>query len=280
MALDTGYQSLQANGTEIFYRADLPEKPKGIVLISHGYGGHSGQYQHFMDFLSRNGYGVYAYDHRGHGRSRTPKGHLERYELLIEDMSALVQMIKRTHPGVPLFTFGHSMGGFVAFAYGLLQPQTLSGQIFSAPALGMPWGTGWIPEFLFELLGTHLGQLRVYHLVKRQAARDEGFRRALRTDPLALKFATVRFFYEFIHRGIRWVQQNADKYTLPCLFLHGRADKIIPYATSQTVMQQISSTDKTLKLYECLYHELLQEPERDMLMQDILQWLEQFLERS
>jgi lysophospholipase len=93
-------------------------------------------------------------------------------------------------------------------------------------------------------------------------------------DPLVLKYATAGFFYEFIYRGVRFAQENASQYQLPCLFLHGTGDRIIPYQSSPDIFKKISSQDKKLKLYEGLYHELIQEPEQEEVLGDILSWLE------
>lgn len=261
--------------TDIFYYRLLPERPKAIVLISHGYGGHSGQYTHLADFLYRHGYGVYALDHRGHGRSPSPKGHIANYQHFIDDLNYLIKFIKKTHPETPLYTFGHSMGGFIAFSYALLHPNNLQGQIFSAPALGAPWGTHLLPSWFWQLSGSYLSELRIYHIIKRPSCRDPLFKQTRRQDPYVLKYATLGFFNEFVHRGIHWASSNSGNYELPCLILHGKQDKIIPYQSSVQIYSQIKAQDKQIRLYEKLNHELIQEPEKELVLQDILTWLNQ-----
>lgn len=260
--------------TGIFYYSILPKHPKAIIIISHGYGGHSGQYAHLAELLFHQGYAVYALDHRGHGRSPAPKGHIDDYRHFIYDFDQLIKHIKQCHPQTPLYTFGHSMGGFIAFAYALLHPDILKGQIFSAPALGAPWGTGLIPDRFWRLGGKYLSNLRIYHILKRPSCRDPKFKRTSRLDPYTLKYATLGFFNEFIYQGVRWAGSNAESYTVPCLILHGKADKIIPYQSSIRLFSRIGTQDKQLKLYKNLNHELAQEPEKGIVIKDILSWLE------
>lgn len=269
------YHTLTAtDGVPIFYISSIPEPPQGIVVICHGYGGHSGQYDHFTGELLAKGYGVYAYDQRGHGRSPAERGHLDNFLDMVGDLHTVIEYIITTHPGVPLFTLGHSMGGLVSFLYGNQHPELLHGQIFSAPAVGKPWGTQIIPDWFFRVVRTYFSHVNIPPIIKRTSCSDPDFMRALRQDPLVLKKSTAGFFCEFIHCGITMAQSQAAHYSLPCLFLHGKSDKIIPYRSSVELFARIQSIDKTLQLYDHLYHELLQEPAKALVITDILAWLE------
>ena len=266
---------LTDKGLRIYYYLQIPQDAWGIVLISHGYGEHFGLYEEFMEFLTLNGYGVCAYDHRSHGRSEEERGHIERFELLIDDMAEVVRNLKRDYPELQLFMFGHSMGGLIAFTYGILHPEDIQGQIFTGPAVGKPWGTSLIPSGLFRLFKRYFARVRIYPILARKGSRNTALRAKLKDDPYMLRYVTVGFVYEFIYRGIAWGKDNAPKYRLPALFLHGKSDKIIPYRASVNIFKEISSEDKVLKLYESLYHELVREPEREEVWRDVLEWLEQ-----
>lgn len=263
------------NGRKIYYRKEIPAGICAMLIICHGYGEHSGLYRDFSRFLSQNGYGVYTYDHPAHGRSEEERGHIERFETMIDDLADVVKHVKCEHPDSPLYIFGHSMGGLIAFSYGVLHPEDIMGQVFTGPALGMPWGTNLIPVWLFKGLKSFFPKVKVYPMLTRKGSRNREYRLAVRHDPYVLKYATIGFYYEFIRRGIPWAQHNAQRYRLPCLFLHGKDDKIIPCQSSMNICGQIVSGDKTLKLYEGFNHELVQEPERELVWQDILAWLNQ-----
>lgn len=264
---------LAEDGTKIFYYRALPAQPKGLVLISHGYGGHSGQYQHVVSALANQGYAVYAYDHRGHGRSETERGHADDFKVLITDFGSVVSHIKNDYPGLKLFTLGHSMGGLISFLYGISRQDQVSGQIFAAPALAMPWGTAWIPPLFFKLAGHYLGKVKIYPIIRRRSCRSRKFREDAEQDPLTLKYATVSFFAQFLQHGIRLGQTQASEYRLPSLFLLGSEDRIIPYKPALKIIEHTHSRAR-IKTYPGLYHELLQEPEKDQVLWDILTWLE------
>lgn len=263
-----------SQAVKVFYREVHPNGEKGIVMICHGYGEHSGYYLDLMQFLVKHSYGVYALDHRGHGRSEEERGHLEKFEFFLEDLDVLVNFAREKHPTLPIYMFGHSMGGLIAFHYGILYPEKLDGQIFSGAAVGMPAGTSFIPGFLFRFLNKRFHHHKIYQVLSHRATRNLELQEKSKADPMLLKYATVGFYYEFIYRGVIGAKKGAGNYRLPCLFLHGRADRIIPCQSSPYIFGRISSQDKELKIYDGLYHELIQEPEREMVLGDILNWLE------
>lgn len=264
-----------AEGLHIFYRKEIPFNPKGIVIISHGYGEHSGHYLELANFLIQHGYGVYAIDHRSHGQSEGKRGHIESFFGFISDFHEFILIVRSKHPNNSIFTFGHSMGGLIAFVYGLMHlEEDIKGQIFSGPALGTPWGLYRVPLKLYELLGKTIPKARIYRVVRGRASRNLQYLKEFAADPFDLRYSTISFLTEFLYKGISWGQQNAENYNLPCLFLHGKCDKVIPYFRSSEIYNKIKSEDKALKLYEHCYHELVHEPERDIIMSDILDWLE------
>lgn len=93
------------------------------------------------------------------------------------------------------------------------------------------------------------------------------------SDPLVCTGSLrVRTGYEIL-RITSYLQQNLRKLTVPFLVLHGTADSVTDPAASQKLYEEASSNDKTIKLYEGFSHDLLFEPEREDITQDIIQWL-------
>lgn len=274
--MEQDYNHIQTKeGIKIYYRQKLPQNPKAVVVISHGYAEHSRFYIRLMEFFTAHGYAAYALDHRGHGLSEAERGHLDRFEVFLEDLDVFVDYVQGLHPTLPLFMFGHSMGGLISFNYGVLHPDKLRGQIFSGAALGRPVGTESIPNFPFKLLSMLLSRFKVRPNLRGKTTRNLEVRRCSDRDSLVLKYGTLGFFYQFACRGVSFAQGNTARYQLPCLFLHGTDDRIVPCKVSQSIFPMLSAQDKTLKLYEGLYHELIQEPEQEVVLADILGWLEQ-----
>ena len=106
-----------------FYRNAPKSAPKAIVHISHGMAEHAGRYEWFMQTLMEAGYAVYAHDIRGHGytyASDSFKGHFsDKHGLdkLLHDLDFAIHLIKKNHPNVPIFCFGHSLGSILLLRY-------------------------------------------------------------------------------------------------------------------------------------------------------------------
>jgi len=262
-------------GIKIYYRHKLPPNPKAVVVICHGYAEHSYFYLPLMERLAAEGYGAYALDHRGHGYSEAERGHLDRFETFLEDLDFFVDYVQGLHPTLPFFMFGHSMGGLITFNYGILHPEKLKGQIFSGAALDRPVGTEKIPAFIFWLGSVLFKKYKIRPNLRGKTTRNKQVRKVSDGDPLVLRYGTMGFFYEFACRGVSFAQKKAECYNLPCLFLHGIADGIVACQSSEKTFPRISSQDKTLKLYEGLYHELIHEPEGEEVLADILSWLKE-----
>jgi len=140
--------------------------------------------------------------------------------------------------------------------------------------LGAPWGLYGASLKLCNVLGKTIPKGRIYRIGRRRATRNIQYSKEFKKDFYDLRYSTIGLIREFLYKGISWAQENAEHYDLPCLFLHGKCDKVIPYERTTEVYHRIQSEDKTLKFYENCYHELVHEPEKEEIMSDILCWLE------
>ena len=134
-----------ARGTDLHVRAWPVERPRGRLLLVHGLGEHTGRYEPLAEALTRRGYAVLAYDQRGHGRSAGRRGHVDAFELFIEDLVAVHSRMNELLPGPGLpFLYGHSMGGLVLLRYLQTRRPPAPGAVLSAPWLATlaevaPW---------------------------------------------------------------------------------------------------------------------------------------------
>ncbi len=259
------------DGMELFHIKDLPQDPKAIIVLVHGLAEHCGRYDYVVRKLIDFGYGVYRFDNRGHGRSGGKRGHLEDFQPFIDDADLFVELARKEAPSLPLFILGHSMGGFIAAGYGAKYPGKLTGQILSGPVvIELP-----MADALKGLDVKNAPEMPIPNTHSSLICRDQGVVKDYENDPLVLKETTLKLLVTILLDGVAWLQEHLKNYTYPCLILHGGGDQIVDKASSEYLYENISSKDKTLKIYKDLYHEILNEAEKDEVLSDIRKWIEE-----
>ncbi|WP_315121796.1 lysophospholipase [uncultured Clostridium sp.] len=259
--------------TEIFYTKDRVENPRAIVLIVNGLCEHLGRYDYLTNKLNSFQYSVYRFDNRGHGRSGGERGYLEKFSDFLEDTNAIVDLAKEENKKCPIFMLGHSMGGLITAAYGMKYKNKLKGQMLSGAALlELPIFEDLKKDDHFEKHPREKSPNGLSHLI----CRDEEVVKAYDEDPLVLKETNIKLLGEAFINGAAWVKENVKSYTYPCLIMHGEEDKIVPLDCSRWFFNYSSSKDKSLKIYEECYHEILNEKEeKEEVIGDIQEWIEE-----
>jgi lysophospholipase len=262
-----------AGGVRIFRRTWIPAAPpRALIALAHGAGEHSGRYQHVAERLIGEGYGVYALDHRGHGRSAGPRALVDRMANLVADLDALIVLAAGEHPGAPVFLLGHSMGGAIALRYTIAHQDRLAGLILSAPLAALDAAPTHV-KLVAKALSAVAPRLPAVAVDSKLVSRDPAVVAAYDADPL-------------VHHGklpVRTVAELADAVdsfpaavtaiTVPTLILYGTADGLCPPRGSVMLADRISAEDLTVRSYDGLYHEILNEPERDRVLDDLVGWL-------
>jgi lysophospholipase len=262
-----------AGGVRIFRRTWMPDAPpRALIALAHGAGEHSGRYQHVAERLIGEGYGVYALDHRGHGRSAGPRALVDRMANLVADLDALIVLAAGEHPGAPVFLLGHSMGGAIALRYTIAHQDRLAGLILSAPLAALDAAPTHV-KLVAKALSAVAPRLPAVAVDSKLVSRDPAVVAAYDADPL-------------VHHGklpVRTVAELADAVdsfpaavtaiTVPTLILYGTADGLCPPRGSVMLADRISAEDLTVRSYDGLYHEILNEPERDRVLDDLVGWL-------
>ncbi len=257
-------------GVDLFVSLSPVDDPKAVVIIVHGLCEHSGRYEYVASRLNDFGYAVYRYDNRGHGRSGGEPGYVEDFQLFSDDADWIVGLARQEYPNIPRFMLGHSMGGFIAGAYGVRYPGQISGQVFSGPAVIVLPIFAEYESFDFDAEGRTLISNALGDII----SRDRQVVQDYADDPLVLKVFSTKLMGEVFIKGATWLMDNMGAYRYPCLILHGGDDQIVLPDASRYLFEHISSADKQLKIYEGLYHEILNEPEKDSVLEDIRQWIE------
>ena len=257
------------DGINLYVSKNVPENPKAAIVIVHGLCEHSGRYDYVTAKFNSRGFSVYRFDNRGHGKSGGDRGYVKDFNEFIDDAAQIVEMAGHQNPQLPLFTLGHSMGGFITACYGVKHPGRLAGQILSGAAT-------MISPLLAGLEGIDFSANArdpIANALSAQVSRDPKIVEAYVNDPLNLKEFTTWLMSEALIRGARWLMDQTPSYTYPCLILHGGADQIVAPDSSKQFHERIGSKDKSLKIYDGLYHEILNEPEKDTVIEDISAWI-------
>ncbi|MDE3133499.1 MAG: lysophospholipase [Acidobacteriota bacterium] len=245
---------------------------RGVVTIAHGYGEHVGRYQHVAARLNESGYAVYGLDHQGHGRSAGKRGRIS-VAAAASDLDQLIVTVSRArHPELPQFLLGHSMGGLIALRYAIAHQQRLTGLAVSAPLAAVQGGAA-LKSF-GKLLGRVLPGAPVSRVAPQLVSRDHAVVKDYIADPLnhhgAIPAGVAR---EFIV-STSTLATDVRRITLPTLLMWGTADRLCPPAGSELVAANIGSEDLTVRRYEGLFHEILNEPEQAQVLDDLVGWLD------
>ena len=248
--------------------------PDGVVVLVHGAHEHGGRYAHVAERLGAAGYASYAPDHPGHGRSPGRRGDIRSLDAAVEGVAQTARAAADRHPGVPLFVYGHSLGGLVALHYLTGEPhERVAGGVVSAPALDASTANP-AQRVLAPVLSRLVPDLGVLQLDAETVSRDPEVVAAYRTDPLNHTGKMVARTGTEIMRGAAAMPARLRGLRLPLLVLHGGADRLMPPSASEVVRAHAGSPDLTVRIWDGLYHEPHNEPEKEQVLDDVVAWLD------
>ena len=273
-------QRLQSpDGLKIFVRSWLPEgKPRAVVALVPGFNSHSAYYACPAQQFAADGLAAYAVDLRGRGNSDGERFYVEKFADYVSDVNLLVQLAKSSNPGVPVYLLGHSAGGVVACLYILDNPGEVNGLICESFAHDIP-----APDFalaVFKGISHVAPHAHILHLKNEIFSRDPKIVQAMNEDPLiAHETQPTKTLAEMVRADER-LKKEFPLITLPVLILHGTADQATKPSGSKRFYETAGSKDKTLKLYEGHYHDLLNDLDKEEVMADIQNWINAHISAS
>ena len=267
-------ESFVASGAlNIFLRSWQPERePRGVLVICHGLNSHGGQYAWPAEQFAKAGLAVYAPDLRGRGRSDGERFHVEDVADYVTDVAGAVKIARSRHPGLPVFLLGHSAGGVVGAIYVLESQSELAGFICESFAFQVP-----APGFALAAVKwlSHIApRLPVLKLKNEDFSRDPKVVAALNADPLTANEVQPAITIAALVRADERLRDEFPKIMLPVLILHGTDDRATVSHGSEFFYRTVGSQDKTLKLYEGHYHDLLADFGKEDVAADITAWIE------
>lgn len=264
------------DGTRMFmavYRPD-DDKPRALLILLHGLGSHAGDFAEMGEYLAERGIAVFIPDLRGFGHYSGLKGHVMSFEEYIEDIQNLVMQVKDRYLNKITYLFGSSMGAINAVGYVTRYPRTIDGLLLQSPGvstrvnlgLGLRIGLRFLSilnvKRFFELNPDYTDTSRNPETVQRHEK-----------DPLRFERVTARFIVEMLSASKNGFQ-SASQIVLPILVQQGSEDKAVLPDRNKEFFDNLESADKTWELYDGLYHEIHEEPEREQVFGDLYNWLD------
>ncbi len=246
------------------------EHPRANILLAHGFGEYSGRYHRLIGALNRAGYNVYTYDLRGHGQSDGVRA-VNDVAVLVQDHLALCASLRELK--LPLFSFGHSLGGLIVAAAHLQDPRGVVGVVLSSPALLVGVNEpGWlkavgrvlartVPGLPLTVLPT-AGLSRIAEEVSAYEADAQMYHGKV---PVLTAISMLK-----VSEGL-WAR--VPSWTLPTLTLHGDADLLADVNGSRRFDREIASVDKTYIEVAGGYHELFNDLVSEEMTGKLIEWL-------
>ncbi len=265
-----------SDGVELFEQRWTPEgNSTAVVLLVHGYAEHSGRYVHVAQFLTDRGYAIEAYDLRGHGQSEGNRVFIRSVDEHLADLQNMLHRVQARNPKLPVFLLGHSMGGAIVTLFEIRTKPDVRGVVLSGPALSSKRKTPRFVQRLFLIVGRLFPRLPVGKLASADVSRDPDVVKAYDADPLVYRKRMPAGTLAAMIRAGREIHARMEDFSAAALLLlHGAEDNLTDPAGSRELFERASTSDKEIKVYPGLFHEIFNEPERDQVFADLTAWLE------
>jgi alpha-beta hydrolase superfamily lysophospholipase len=261
------------DGLEMYARGWKPENPKAVVVLVHGHGEHVNRYNHVADVFTQAGYAMQGFDLRGHGQSTGQRGHTPEYQNLMNDIADFIGDAQKRYPGLPLFLYGHSMGGNQAINYVLRSSQGLKGVIATGPWLKLAFDPSAAQLLMAKALNGLVPSFSLSSgLSQSSLSRDPEVVSKYAADPLVHDKVSVRLYNSVYGSGL-WALEHAAELKIPMLLMHGSGDKLTSAGASQEFAKRAGNL-VTFRLWDGFYHEIHNEPEKAEVIQAMVDWLD------
>lgn len=260
------------DGTRLFLRGALPKCPVVANIIHiHGMGEHSARYFHVAECFAKYGCRFCSYDMRGHGRSAGRRGYIADYSELINDL-AIVWNHYRVE-GLPMFLYGHSLGGQIAINFLAQRRPDARGAIITSPWFELAFRPNRFKMFLANI-ATHIWPTFTQHtgIDGSRLSRDQDFLAAMPDLDLVHRRMSAKMFTE-LSRGAIAARRCAHEVALPLLLIHGADDPVTSVEATLKFYKEANSQDKTLKVYPSTLHETHNDFDREAVLADITSWM-------
>jgi len=265
--------SFKVSTKKIYGQYFKTDTVKGIVILVHGMGEHSGRYTNFViPRLLENHLSVITYDQFGHGKTEGKRGHNPSFEAVLECITAIIHKSKQLFDDAPLYLYGHSMGGNVVLNYILKKEHSFKAVIATSPLLRLAFKPPTWKLAIGRILQKIAPSLTMpSELDASGISRDPLEVKKYLNDSLVHDKISPNYSLTFFKTG-EWAIENAHLLKTPTLVIHGTGDLITDYKASQEFVKNTNQVG-SLELFQGGYHELHNDFEKEKFMEIVLQWI-------
>ena len=261
-------------GVRIVYDVWTPDtEPRGVVVLSHGFGEHARRYDHVAHRFGQAGLVTYALDHRGHGRAGGKRVRVRKIDEYTGDFDTLVKTASSEFPGSPAPCWATAWAAASFSATGRSPRRVRADGALRAGGI-RPRRVPRAKRLLGKTVGSLLPDLPVEQLDANAVSRDPEVVAAYNADPLVHHGKVPAGVGKALIAVGETMPKRACALTAPLLVVHGAEDRLIPASGSEVLVDCVGGSDVHLKVYPELYHEVFNEPERDRVLDDVTAWIE------
>lgn len=262
------------DGLMLFEQAWMPENErKAVVVLVHGLGEHSSRYEPVAEFLTSNGIGIETFDLRGHGKSDGRRAYINSFDEHLRDLDIFYERVEERHPGAPVFLYGHSMGATISVLHIITREVQFQGLLLSGILIKIGDDISPLLIKMSSIIGTYAPRMKTTKLDSASISRDPRIVKHYDEDPLNYRAGVPARTGQELITAMNRIQVQMGTITLPILIMHGSGDKMTDPGGSQELYDAVSSKDKTIKLYNGFYHEIHNDPEKQQVLDDIINWI-------
>ena len=274
--METTWTFQSEDDVTFFAREWKPDSAKAVIALVHGHGEHIGRYEHVAEAMNAAGYAMTGFDLRGHGRSTGKRGHTPSYDALLEDVMRFLRQTATRFPEMPIFLYGHSLGGNLVLNTALRRKPAVKGVIATGPWLRLAFEPPAVKIALAKTMQSLLpGMLQSSGLETAALSHDEAVVRAYENDPLVHDKISARMFVVMYDAGL-WALEHASELTIPLLLMHGSADRLTSADASREFAER-AGDKATLKIWDDAYHEIHNEPEKEEVFRTMITWMDSLM---
>ncbi|SER24974.1 Lysophospholipase, alpha-beta hydrolase superfamily [Gracilibacillus ureilyticus] len=280
--MHSSYFLQSEDGLQLFYQTWEPSNPRAVIIVVHGAGEHSGRYQTLSEQCVKQDIAVVAPDLRGFGQSDGMRGHVNTFQEYLDDLHKLMDWVSVKFAALPVFLFGHSLGGLVVIRYSQLHANETNGVILSAPALALRFKIPLIARKMLHLSSRVVPALSINPMKWQSLIRRMGQlapylppEKALRHDPYMTAEITPKWLAELLQNGINALAEAAT-FRYPVLCVYDEKDPIVQPAIIQSFLDKLE-VDKKRLAFNDGFHHILHPSYHKTTIADILQWMDQRL---